>query len=175
MCVALAVPPQLWVDITSRINGFDGKIALIKRGAELYVRMPPDALGLLSDILGAMEEHKRYRDGVIHAWMTESNADVADTAQRRGVVDEIVISQKALDALYERLQWLEEEAGDVLLILNFYLATARGRPDIAQLSQVGIPRAQEHQKRRRSAPPLPSFPEEPPIQPMMEAPKAPPE
>src|SRR5437870_4744448 len=71
MCIALAVPPQLWVDITSRINGFDGKIALIKRGAELYVRMPPDAMGLLSDILGAMEEHKRYRDGVIHAWMTE--------------------------------------------------------------------------------------------------------
>ena len=55
------------------------------------------------------------------------------------------------------------------LILNFYLAmNVHGTPDIARAIQVGIPLAQEHQKRRQSAPPLPTFPEEPADPPVTE-------
>jgi hypothetical protein len=176
MCLALNVPHGLHVDVASRINGFDGKVALIKRGAERHLKLPQESMDLLAESLGAIEKYKRYRDGIIHAHLIEANADVADSAQRRGMVDEVLISETALHLLCERLQWIEQESGDILLILNYYLEmNVRGRPDIAQLIQVGIPRAQEHQKRRQSAPPLPTFPEEPLTPPMTEAPRAPPE
>ena len=116
MCLALNVPYNLTVDVTSRINGFDGKIALIKRGAERYLRLPRDSMALMNNSLSAIEEYKRYRDGVMHAWMTEPNATVADTAQRRGIVDEVLISRivgGGGGGGGERLQWLEQESGDI--------------------------------------------------------------
>jgi hypothetical protein len=49
MCRALNTPRELGIDLASRINGFDGKVALIKRGAELYIKMPQDPLDLLAN------------------------------------------------------------------------------------------------------------------------------
>ena len=87
MCTALNIPYQLWVDLSSRINGFDGKVELIKKGAEQHIRVPRDAMRIIADSLGSISEHKRYRDGVIHAWVTNPSADIADTIQRKGEVD----------------------------------------------------------------------------------------
>jgi hypothetical protein len=175
MCTALSVPYRLWVDVSSRINGFDGKVELIKRGAEHHIRVPPDARTIIADSLGAISEHKRYRDGVIHAWVTNPNAHTADTIQRKGEVDETFMSAEALDSLYERLSVLSDEAGDIISILNYYFAVAHGREEIAQALQACTAQALEHQKRRRSLPPLPAFPEEPPIPQAMEAPLSPPD
>jgi hypothetical protein len=161
MCVSLNVPDGLTFEVASRINGFDGKLALIKRGAERYLRVPQESIDLLSDSLGEIDRYRKYRDGVVHAWVTEPNAKTADIVQRRGIIDEVIISEGALESLYERLLWLEDESGDILLILNYYLEmNVHGRPDIAQLVQIGIPEIREHQKRRKSAPPLPAFPED---------------
>jgi hypothetical protein len=51
MCTALAIPHQLWVEVASRINGFDGKVELIKRGARHHIRVPPDAMTIIADSL----------------------------------------------------------------------------------------------------------------------------
>jgi hypothetical protein len=163
------------VEVASRINGFDGKTELIKEGAEHHIRVPPDAMTIISDSLGAISEPKRYRDGVIHAWVIDPNADIADTIQRKGEVDETFMSTEALDGLYERLSILSHEAGDIISILNYYLAVGHGRAEIAQALQACISQAQEHQKRRRSPIPLPAFPKERPIPADPEATGSPPE
>jgi hypothetical protein len=108
-------------------------------------------------------EHKRYRDGVIHAWIVNPDADIADTIQRKGEIDETFMSPDALDVLYERLSMLCAEAGDIIGILNYYLAVGRGEGEIAQALQACATQALEHQKRRRALPALPAFPQEPAI------------
>ncbi len=175
MCTALSVPHQLWVDLSSRINGFDGKVELIKKGAEHHIRVPSDARTIIADSLGSISEHKRYRDGVIHAWVINPSADTADTIQRKGEVDETFMSPDALEGLYERLSVLFDEAADIIGILNYYLAVGRGREEIAQAHEACMSQALEHQKRRLALPPLPAFPEEPPIPPQTEAPLSPPD
>jgi hypothetical protein len=175
MCTALSVPYRLWVDVSSRINGFDGKVELIKKGAEHHIRVSPDARGIIADSLGAISEHKRYRDGVIHAWVVNPNADIADTIQRKGEVDETFMSAHALDGLYERLSILSDETRDIIGILNYYLAVGRGREEIAQAHEACMSQALEHQKRRLALPPLPAFPQEPPIPLQTEAPLSPPD
>jgi hypothetical protein len=175
MCTALSVPYPLWIDISSRINGFDGKVELIKKGAEHHVRVPPHARTIIADSLGSISEHKRYRDGVIHAWVVNPNADIADTIQRKGEVDETFMSAEALDGLYERLSILSDEAGDIISILNYYLAVDRGREEIVQALQACTVQALEHQKRRLALPSLPEFPLERPIPPETEAPLSPPD
>src|SRR4051812_29017114 len=56
MSLALNLPPGLSVDVASRINGFDGKVALIKRGAEHHLKLPQESMDLLADSLRAIEE-----------------------------------------------------------------------------------------------------------------------
>ena len=175
MCTALAVPHRLWVEVSSRINGFDGKVELIKRGAEHHIRVPPNAMAIIAESLGAISEHKRYRDGVIHAWLVNPDADIADTIQRKGEVDETFMSAEALDGLYGRLSILSDEAASIIHILNYYLAVGHGREEIAQALQACTAQALEHQKRRLTLPPLPAFPQEPPIPPQTEAPLSPPD
>jgi hypothetical protein len=175
MCTALSVPRQLWVDLFSRINGFDGKVELIKKGAEHHIRMPPDARTIIAHSLGAISEHKRYRDGVIHAWVTNPSADIADTIQRKGEIHETFMSLDALDGLYERLSILFDEAADIIGILNYYLEVGRGREEIAQVHEACMSQALEHQKHRLALKPLPAFPLEPPVPPQTEAPLSPPD
>jgi hypothetical protein len=111
--MALELHPNMWVDVSSRINGLDGKIAILKESAKLFTATPDDMLLAISKTLNAVEDHKRYRDGVAHVRMGEPSAIVADTAQRRGKTDEILITQEALDALFERLQVLQRETDEL--------------------------------------------------------------
>ena len=163
MCTATGISHKLWIEISSRINGFDGKIELIKKGAEHFVGMPPDARAIIAVSLGAIAEHKRYRDGVIHAWVVNPHAEIADTVQRKGEVDETFMSQDALDGLYRRLVALSDEAGDIISAVNYWCGVSRGIEELAGANEACMRNIKEHQERRRSLPALPAFPEESPI------------
>ena len=80
------IPRELSLDVTSRINGFDGKSAIIKAAARNNYRFAKDICRMIEDTCAACELHKRYRDGLIHAHIRDPNDPVAETAQRRGIV-----------------------------------------------------------------------------------------
>jgi hypothetical protein len=62
--LAIELPAPLWVSVTSRINGVDGRISVIKDAAKDHFKMPPKVYGPIATTLGAIMEHKKYRDAL---------------------------------------------------------------------------------------------------------------
>lgn len=115
LATSLKLATPMHLEVTSRINGFDGKIALIKAALKKVWQVPEDSCAVIADTFGAIEVYKRYRDGVVHALIVSRDSAVAQTAQRRGALDEILVTVDALDALYARIIAADRE---VFLILK---------------------------------------------------------
>lgn len=180
MCDALNIHPRaLNIDVTSRINGFDGKIALTKAAIAKRFDFSTELSAVIADIFGLLEEHKRYRDGIAHIRLFEKDSLVAPTAQRKGIEDEIIISQDALDKLYGRLLWIHAGVIQIntLVLRANAVAMAFSKDDRqkaedkreALISQLLL----FHQS-RKFLQPLPPFPEEPPTPPKSEVQESPP-
>jgi hypothetical protein len=78
--IALRVPFPLWLEVTTRINGFDGKIAILKGTLTHFRIVFGDFDPVIRETLGAVEQHKRYRDGVIHVRIADPTKATAPTA-----------------------------------------------------------------------------------------------
>jgi hypothetical protein len=87
--------------------------------------------------------------------------------QRKGITDEVLVSEEALRHLYNHLQYLAEEIDwlPIIYLFRFQLSEARTeddrRPILAELMPA-MAQHQGYQAKRASLPPLPEFPEEPP-------------
>lgn len=177
-CLAMEAPYPLWLDLTSRINGLDGKFAIIKKSAREHIRFPEKVATAICATIEAIAEHKTFRDSVIHARIIDPDEDVAPANASKGTQYEVIVSQKALDSLFDRLSCLQNEIDDVLHLFHFRCVVLRasrtgqsgvaGDPDAARALR-SIPfyfaQLQEHQKHRQSLAPLPSFPLKPPVPP----------
>jgi hypothetical protein len=91
-------------EVLSRINGVDGKIELAKIGM-LELSADEQTVNLLAQTLGeaGFKEHKKYRDAVIHARVSDAPAGIALSPARRGKIDEVLLTVDALNGLYDRL------------------------------------------------------------------------
>lgn len=176
---ATGLPEPMWSEVTSRINGFDGKCALLKRCCKIIRGMTDEHLRLVEDTLGAAQTHKRFRDGVVHAKILDPSAPTAPTFERRGNVGEVLVTEEALKNLYERIEWVRAEIECVLKLFtaldDYEAADTEDEKQSAELrAKSWIPRLQKYQHQRKSLPPLPKFPQEPEAQPKTEDPEAPP-
>jgi hypothetical protein len=98
------------LEIISRVNGTDGKVEIIKAafrtlGADEKIQ------GLIAISLGqeGFLFFKQCRDAVIHARQINVIANVADTVAKRGQRYEVLITEDALNGLYERLALVTKE------------------------------------------------------------------
>lgn len=123
---ACDLPDVLRLEITTRIHGFDGKIAILKTALRTYRALPEQVLDAMLSTLAAAEEHKRYRDAVEHALVLSPDSDIAQTIQRRGRIDEVLISTDALDTLYEHIIAVGDE-----LFLMLKMIVIQQLPQIA--------------------------------------------
>lgn len=174
------------LEVTSRINGFEGKVEIIKAAAKT-LSAPTEFIELLTASLGdddGVLKLKQYRDALAHARHIDiATAAIAATTAKRGKAYEVLIAPGALMALYIRLLLMRPEllvAETVIIKLvilrqfNRY-ETGMERGFIASPAQPVIPTAkqryeqdvpiliaqyQEHQNRRRSLPQFPRFPSE---------------
>jgi hypothetical protein len=174
VCFSLAIPPTLRLDVVSRINGLDGKVAIVRAALQKRFKFPEKAYKIFDSALGGALEYKRYRDGIIHAVVTHSDAPIAPTAQRQGRMDEVLITKDALDVLYQHLIALDAEMRDAVTTIHAVDRLARlnkpgAQKQIEATIQDGTAQVQSHQRARKSLPPLPEFPEEPEGSPAMEA------
>lgn len=168
LCGAIDAPGTMRLEITSRIYGFDGKIAIIKSAAKNHVGFSETICKMIENTCGACEEHKRYRDGIVHARMLDPDDPIAETSQRKGKTDEVLVTEEALNALYNRLIANCGELSDVLslIYLKKQLRNAKQR-ELSRTMQSRIEQSIRHsetrfrdrQKGRLSLPPLPKFPE----------------
>ena len=165
----LRITVPLRADITSRIYGLEAKTELIKKAVRRYIIFSKAEAYLIAGTIGAINAHRKYRDGVIHARVFDPQSDIALTSPKKGHYDDVLVSEDALAALLERLMILSDEITLVYRLVEPYyfdewdlkpeghidpkkLRTSQGfRDAFAQL--------QEHQSRRLSLPPLPEFPD----------------
>jgi hypothetical protein len=91
---------HLQLEVSTRIGGIDGKLAIIKRGAEKI--LDNAEFVQLSEMLGkgVFENLKIYRDCVIHARHLNVSTGVGVKVDRQAQVFDVLLSQNALDTAY---------------------------------------------------------------------------
>jgi hypothetical protein len=176
---------EIPLEVTSRINGVEGKVEIVK-AAVATLNAPSEFQKLLADSLGegGFLLMKRNRDAVVHARDIDiHSAAIATTAIKRGKLYEVLLTSDALKALYDRLMILRAELVDAhiiilkLVTLRQFERYQRGmeRGFLASPPQPVIPKAKqrleqqipgliaryrEHQNHRQSLPQFPEFPSE---------------
>ncbi|KQW22493.1 hypothetical protein ASC80_03665 [Afipia sp. Root123D2] len=162
--LALRIDVQMFPHVSSRINGTDGKIAIIKESI-LLAQPKEHTRVLLSKTLNAVQAYKKNRDGVVHVKISDPSADVADTIQRQGIADEVLISQAALDAIFARLSLVGLEMNQLFKVLH-HCAMGDLTNDVAEkkrhaeLAEQALAQLQSFQTEREALPPPPKFPDE---------------
>jgi hypothetical protein len=125
---SLGIWANVGPQVTSRINGADGKIAIVKaamrdmsslKGISGYVVGSPGFGELLEKSL----EHegfallKQHRDAVIHAHKFDVPTAIALTSVKRGKPYEVLMTADALKALYDRLVLVRNELWEACTIV----------------------------------------------------------
>jgi hypothetical protein len=154
--------------VVSRINGIDGKIALIKLalahfgGDTVEVRAFADSLGN-----AGFSELKKYRDGVVHSRVFNASASIGKVAERKGARSEVLLVKEALEGLLARLELLWHELDELTVVLAVRRRLYSGANDDQHKAQLeerlrdAMVQHQSHRSQRLSLAPLPEFPAEP--------------
>lgn len=173
LALRVTIRPQ---ELTSRINGMEGKIALIKVGARHWGFSDAE-MTHLEDVLGngGFQLMKTWRDAVIHAQVLDAPSGVAKVNERKGRVSEVLLSLDALKGFYSRLDLMRVELMSMRDILSrkqtLQLEELRefelelddqGKERLEREIQLDWVQAQEHRNLRLSLPPIPEFPENTP-------------
>jgi hypothetical protein len=164
--------------LTSRINGTEGKIEILKTAiANLKAEQPiRDAIALT---LGAdgFSGLKKYRDRVIHARIRDAKNAIAQSPASRGKFEEVLLTEKALEGVYNRLVLLRAELSFILqMVIGIEVAASIGlalhhmklssddpykrAPETESRIQAALAQLQLCRRDRLSLQPLPKFPSE---------------
>lgn len=164
----LWMPWPLVLEVTTRINGIEGQIEIIRKLSELHEKMGTDKAvseAVLKSLSG-IKECKTYRDAVIHARVLDAPSGIGELIRKRGKQEEVLLTVEALNGLYERMVLLRNELVSFVLIFqaihrNRQVSQDGGQPNkqsLAQAIQAYLSQVLQHQTQRLSLPPLPSFP-----------------
>ena len=164
---AAGLSDELVHEISSRINGIDGKIAVIKTGAKLLGLDPKD-LEQLADALGGnwFGRIKELRDTVIHALIVNAPLAVGQRVARRADVRVAHLSKAALDAIYAHISAVRIElqsASALMMVARELKDLAPGDPKrelvVTNLRGCEI-QFRSRRNAKRSLPPIPKLPSE---------------
>ena len=158
---------QMLLEVETRINGIDGKIGIIKFGAKQLGldtedhRCLEEALG--EGVFGLM---KKYREATIHARIINAPSSIGLIFEARAKINEVLLSQKALDALYDHLIALDKELQSAASVLILAAEIKKRVPDDPERAQIEAGKAgnssrfQDYRHRWQSLPQIPEFPAE---------------
>jgi hypothetical protein len=164
---AIGMPMAMHRDIVTRINGVDGKIAIIKSGAVVLGMSEPMRVFIAESLGdGCFGLLKKYRDAAIHARIINRVIGIGELSESRGRHSEVVLSTAALEGLYSHLEALRRELGAILMMFleaGTMVELADDHPDREQheaRARDCFALAREYRTRRLSLPPIPRFPNE---------------
>lgn len=110
---------------------------------------------------------KSYRDGVVHATLTDA-ATLVGTVPNKGRAEAVLLSEKATEGLFHRLCFIRSEISEITEILSSTrslrwsdvsdIRHARHKEQLEQSIRVATDRLAQLQKQRKRLPPLPAFP-----------------
>jgi hypothetical protein len=165
--VTMRVPDWLSAEVSSRIHGFDGKIAIIQKAIEQIDLAPMDKK-TLTNAVAVFGDFKKTRDAMIHARIINASLGVGRGAKQRGGKSpfEVLLSADALDSFYDHILALQKELYSGGILLNSAIALKECAADDPNRSQfeeaLRVHEAQfrENHSHRLSLKPLPKFPDE---------------
>jgi hypothetical protein len=163
---ATRIPDWLFTEVSSRIHGLDGKIAIIQEAIKHSDLVTATAASLTAAV-ALFGDLKKTRDTIIHARITNVRVGVGRGAKQRGKSPyEVLLNVEALTAFYDHVVALKDElaSGAALLegsiILKQSGADDPNRTQIEEALRVQTARYQENHNRRRAMKPIPKFPDE---------------
>jgi hypothetical protein len=161
------IPQGLCLEVSTRINGIEGIIAIITIGTRL-VGVQPDDQTQIEEMLGngVFKLLKKYRDAVVHARVINAPFGIGERTDRQAKVSEVLLSLKALQALYRHLVALRDEidsAARLVLEIKMFSDGPQNDQDRARLAAKKLrwsAQLRRDRTRRLSLPPIPEFPSE---------------
>jgi hypothetical protein len=112
LCVTLGLHHNSWRDVATRINGIDGKHAIIRRSItdRFGVSLVSNFIGaMIENTIGAVGELKGYRDAIIHSRVIDVRSSIGEAAGRQNKIQEVLLTETALSGVYERMIILRRE------------------------------------------------------------------
>jgi hypothetical protein len=164
---AIGLPGQIWREVTSRIQGADEKVLLIKVAAKAHLNAPAQFAALMEDTLAGFSECKGYRDGVIHTRVLDSKTAVGQNLAGKGKISQVLLTTAALDGIYNRLVILREELEIIDTTFNFLRQSGlaitsnwRDPNTIEYIPEIDdwLARLLNARERRKALPALPTLP-----------------
>lgn len=162
-----SLPKALRLEVSSRINGIDGKIEIISKGIAALGLEKRDVKQLTVALgAGRFKMVKSLRDSVVHARIHNAPLATGVRVDRRAAVHDVLLSKKALDALYEHIESVKHELHDAFLLTFVTRALKELAADDPQTKPLELGRSvyaaqfRAHPNHSRSLPQLPEFPEE---------------
>ena len=163
---ATQLPDAIRLDVSTRINGIDGKIEIVQSGAStlgLDTKTCGDLAASLGD--GGFKLIKGYRDAIIHSRAHNSPKGIGIRVDRRAKVYEVLLTETALKTLYEHISALRIELSEINQLLLYAsqlssMSDAQGKGQLAALISVATTQLRSHRSWRLSLQQLPKFPSE---------------
>jgi hypothetical protein len=118
LCVCMDIPTSVWREMTTRINGIDGKIGLIKFSLQNILRLSEEFIKLTEDTLGAVAQFKGYRDTIIHSRVIDVGSEIAEMTFRRDKIEEVLITVDALTKLYDNIAALHKGIMELISVIE---------------------------------------------------------
>jgi len=174
---ATQIPSWLTAQVSSRINGLEGTVAIIRAAlAEAKMVFPgdnqiADDMDSLGSALDKFLEFKGIRDTLIHARVINAAAAIARGANRRGSKPwEVWLSVAALEAYYRHstaLIKVLEEGAKLLAAVTALQSFGISEPDKSKLESLVQSKSTQFRHEvqvLQSLLPMPEFPDEHEIQ-----------
>lgn len=187
IAIALRLPAPVTAEFSSRVNGVEGKILILKQCVECLCGIDGFSEAL-DQTLGksGFNGLRTYRNTIIHARLINKHNSIGVTNPVKGAFTEVLLNKTALEGVYNRLIAMATELQyccryvrrarelvDFLDQQNTLRAVSRRKPD--QLAQIDracaqtqiegvsdlkelLAQVRECQRQRISLPPLPEFP-----------------
>jgi hypothetical protein len=172
LSVATRMPSYLFQEVSTRINGLEGKVSIIQAAIKEATTTADTGLATedikrLGNAVGDFMELKKIRDAIMHARIVNASIGIGVGGRQRGSkAVEILLSVDALDKYYLHILLLDQVLSSGSALLNAVITHwERGKSDPykSQFEQA----IQGHQvlfqsslHRRQSLPPLSKFPDE---------------
>ena len=133
--VVTNVPDWLIPEVSSRIHGLDGKVAIIHKTLERSGLDSKDAK-FAGESLGAFCEFKKIRDAMIYARIINAAIGIGLSEKARGdKAFEILLTEGALNGYYDHVIALEKEFSSLGPLLAGISTLMSAAPDDPKRSQ----------------------------------------
>jgi hypothetical protein len=164
--IVTRIPDWLFSEVSSRIHGLDGKVAIIQEAVSHSGLEANDAKAVTAAV-ALFGEFKTIRDTMIHARLINVSIGIGRGAKHRGKSPwEVLLSTPALNTFYDHIIALEKELSSAGSLLNSAItlkqidANDPNRSRYEEALQAHTAQFRESHNRRQSLRSLPKFPDE---------------